>query len=61
VFEFVDQGDDTVVGLRVSQPDWSGSIEVFKRFSFRPGTDAVIGMQDCTDRDGALSATGRVE
>jgi len=61
VFELVDRGDTIVVGLRVSQPDWSGSVEVFKQFTFRHGTDAVIGMQDCTDRDNAMSATGSVE
>jgi hypothetical protein len=55
-FEFVDQGDAVIVGLRVSQPDWSGSVEVFKRFTFRRDGDVVIGMQDCTDRDDALSA-----
>ena len=59
MFECIDQGDTVVVGLRVSQPDWSGSVEVFKRFTFRHGADVVIGMQDCTDRDDALSATGR--
>ena len=60
MFEFVDQDDAVVVGLRVSQPDWSGSVEVFKRFTFRPGADVVIQMQDCTDRDDALSATDTV-
>jgi hypothetical protein len=60
VFEFVDLGDVVVVGLRVSQPDWSGSVEVFKRFTFRHGGDVVIGMQDCTDRENALSPTGRI-
>jgi hypothetical protein len=60
VFEFVDQDDAVVVGLRVSQPDWSGSVEVFKRFTFRPGADIVTQVQDCTDRDDALSATGTV-
>jgi hypothetical protein len=56
VFETVDLGDVVVVGLRVSQPDWSGSADVFKRFTFRHGTDVVITMQDCEDRDSALSA-----
>ena len=57
MFECVDQGDAVAVGLRVSQPDWSESIAVFKRFTFRPDADVVIGMQDCTDRDDALSAS----
>ena len=61
MFELVDQGDEIAIGLRLSQPDWSGSVDVFKRFTFRHGADAVIGMQDCTDRDSALSATGRVD
>ena len=58
MFELVDRGDAVVVGLRISQPDWSGTVEVFKVFTFRHGADVVIGMQDCTDRDDALSATG---
>ncbi len=56
MIETVDQGDAVVVGLRVSQPDWSGTFEVFKRFTFRHDADVVIRMQDCTDRDDALSA-----
>jgi hypothetical protein len=55
VFETVDQGDTVIVGLRVTQPDWSGSVDVFKRFTFRHDGDLVIGMQDCADRDDALS------
>ena len=55
MFEVIEQGDVVVVGLRVSQPDWSGSVEVFKRFTFRPDADVVIRMQDCTDRVDALS------
>ena len=55
-FEFVDDGDTVVVGLRVSQPDWLGSADIYKRFTFSPGTDMVIRMQDCTDRDDGLSA-----
>jgi len=60
VFECIDQGDDVVVGLRIAQPDWPGNVEVFKRFTFRPGSEVVIRMQDCIDRDDALSATGGV-
>ena len=45
-----------MVGLRISQPDWSGTVDVFKVFTFRPGADVVIGMQDCADRDEAVAA-----
>ena len=55
MFEFLDQGDAVVAGLRVSQPDWPASVEAFKRFTFRAGSDVVVRMQDCTDRDDALS------
>jgi hypothetical protein len=58
VFELVDNGDAVVAGLRVSQPDWSGSVDVFKRFTFRQGTDVVVHMEDCTDRDDALGRSG---
>jgi len=59
-FDFIDNGDAVVVGLRISEPDWSGSIEAFKLFTFRQGADVVIGMLDCTDRDDALSASRSV-
>ena len=59
-FEFVDDGDTVVVGLRVSQPDWLGSADIYKRFTFSPGADIVIRMQDCTDRDAAVSMTHRI-
>jgi hypothetical protein len=57
VFEAVEHGDAVVVGLRISQPDWSGGVEVYKRFTFRHDADVVIGIQDCRDRDDALSPT----
>jgi len=58
VFEVVDGGDAVVVGLRISQPEWSGSVEAHKVFTFRPGADVVVGMQDCIDREDALSRMG---
>ena len=58
-FEFVDDGDAVVVGLRVSQPDWSGNADVYKRFRFSPDADIVVGIEDCTDRDSAVSMTSR--
>jgi hypothetical protein len=60
VFDFIDHGDAVVVGLRISEPDWSGSVDVFKLFTFRPGADVVIAMLDCVDREDALSAAGTV-
>ena len=44
-----------VVGLRISEPDWSGAVEAFKRFTFRPDADVVVHIQDCAGRDAALS------
>jgi hypothetical protein len=56
VHEIVERGDAMVVGLRLTQPDWSGSVDVFKVFTFGPGVDRVVRMQDCTDREAAVSA-----
>ncbi len=56
--EVVDGGDAVVVGLQISQPEWSASVEAYKVFTFRPGADVVVGMQDCIDREDALSRMG---
>jgi hypothetical protein len=43
------------LGLTISQPDWSGTVTVFKVFTFGAAGDKVVRMQDCDSREAALS------
>lgn len=52
--EAVEQGARVALGLMISQPDWSGAVEVFKVFSFGAGEKVVL-MQDCVSRAAALA------
>lgn len=54
VSEAVEQGAAVALGLMISQPDWSGAVEVFKVFSFG-ANEKVVLMQDCASRDAALA------
>jgi hypothetical protein len=53
VSEAVERGAAVALGLTISQPDWSGSVEVFKVFTFGVN-DKVVRMQDCDSREAAL-------
>lgn len=55
VSEAVERGAAVALGLTVSQPDWSGSVEVFKVFKFGAAGDRVVFMQDCASREAALA------
>jgi hypothetical protein len=55
VGEAVERGASVALGLTISQPDWSGTVEVFKVFTFGAGADRVVHMQDCDSRDAALA------
>jgi hypothetical protein len=55
VGEAVERGPAVALGLTISQPDWSGTVEVFKVFTFGAAGDNVVHMQDCDSRDAALA------
>jgi len=55
VSEAVERGANVALGLTISQPDWSGTAEVFKVFTFDRTGDRVVHMQDCNSRDSALA------
>ncbi len=55
VHDAVERGAAVALGLTISQPDWSGTVEVFKVFTFDPAGDKVVHMQDCDSRDAALA------
>ena len=43
------------LGLTISQPEWSGTVTVFKVFTFGAAGDKVVHMQDCDSREAALA------
>jgi hypothetical protein len=55
VSEAIERGAAVALGLTLSQPDWSGTVEVFKVFTFRATGDKVVRMQDCDSRESALA------
>jgi hypothetical protein len=55
VREAFERGAAVALGLAISQPDWSGTVEAFKVFTFGATGNKVVGMQDCDSRDSALA------
>jgi hypothetical protein len=55
VIEAIERGSAVALGLAVSEPEWSGTVEVFKVFTFDVTGDSVVGMQDCDSRRSALA------
>ena len=55
VSEAIERGSAVALGLMISQPDWSGTVEVFKVFTFGGTGDKVVRMQDCDSRESALA------
>jgi ketosteroid isomerase-like protein len=52
--QVIEQGERVAVGFSISSPDWSGPVETFKVFTFRPGENVVVRMNDCIDESYAL-------
>jgi hypothetical protein len=52
--EMIEQGDRIAVEITIASPEWSGPVSVYKVFSFRPGDDIVIRLNDCIDESYAL-------
>ncbi len=55
VSEAVERGAAVLLGLTISPPDWSGTVNVFKVFTFGAGGDKVVHMQDCESREAAMA------
>jgi hypothetical protein len=55
VSEAVERGAAVALGVTISQPDWSGTVEVFKVFTFGAAGDKVVRMQDCDSREAAMA------
>jgi ketosteroid isomerase-like protein len=52
--ELIEQGDRVAVGVAIHNPDWSGPVNTFKVFTFKPGENVVVRMNDCIDESYAL-------
>jgi hypothetical protein len=55
VSEAIERGAAVALGLTVSQPEWSETVEVFKVFTFEASSQRVVRMQDCDSRESALA------
>jgi hypothetical protein len=55
VSEAVERGASVAIGLTISEPDWSETVEVFKVFTFGADGEKVVRMQDCDSREAALA------
>ena len=55
VSETIERGAAVALGLTISQPQWSGTVTVFKVFTFGAAGDKVVHMQDCDSREAALA------
>jgi ketosteroid isomerase-like protein len=52
--EFIEERDRVAVGVTITDPGWSGPVKVFRVFTFRPGENVVVRMNDCVDESYAL-------
>jgi ketosteroid isomerase-like protein len=52
--DMIEQGERVAVEITVVNPDWSGPVSVFKVFTFRPGENVVVRLNDCIDESYAL-------
>jgi ketosteroid isomerase-like protein len=52
--KLIEAGDRVAVELTILAPEWSGPVSMFKVFTFEPGEDVVVRMNDCIDESYAL-------
>jgi ketosteroid isomerase-like protein len=52
--KLIEDGDRVAVELTVLAPEWSGPVTLFRVFTFGPGEDAVVRVNDCIDESYAL-------
>jgi ketosteroid isomerase-like protein len=44
--EMIEEGDRVAVEITIANPEWSHPVSVYKVFTFRPGDDIVIRLND---------------
>ena len=47
--EMIEREDRVAVAITIINPQWSGPVSVYKVFTFRPGENVVVRMNDCVD------------
>jgi ketosteroid isomerase-like protein len=52
--KLISEGDRVAVELEIAAPEWSGPVRMFKVFTFRPGSEVVVRLNDCIDESYAL-------
>jgi ketosteroid isomerase-like protein len=52
--KLIEDGDRVAVEVTVLVPEWSGPVRLFKVFTFAPGDDVVVRLNDCIDESYAL-------
>jgi ketosteroid isomerase-like protein len=50
----IETGDRVAVEMTLLAPEWSGPVTLFRVFTFSPGRDTVVRMNDCLDESYAL-------
>lgn len=50
----IENGNRVAVEVTILNPDWSGPVQMFKVFTFAPGEDVVVRLNDCIDESYAL-------
>ena len=53
--DLVEEGLRVAVELAVTDPNWDGTAQVYKVFTFREPDDRAVLLEDCRDRDDALA------
>jgi ketosteroid isomerase-like protein len=54
VGDVIERGDRLAVAMTITDPGWSLPVETYKVFTFRPGGDVVVRLNDCLDESYAL-------
>jgi SnoaL-like domain len=52
--KLIEAGDRVAVEVTLLTPEWSGPVTLFRVFTFGPGRDAVVRLNDCIDESYAL-------
>jgi SnoaL-like domain len=52
--KLIEAGDRVAVEVTLLSPEWSGPVTLFRVFTFGPGEDVVVRLNDCIDESYAL-------
>ncbi len=52
--KMIEAGDRVAAEVTLFAPEWSGPVTLFRVFTFQPGGDTVVRLNDCIDESYAL-------